>query len=954
MSHFDEDSDRLPTHGSTFLERVVARFENAWQHGEQPAIDDYLQSDGPHSQLILVELVHVDLEFRIKAGEDARVESYLERYPAIGEDRAAKCQLIAAEYNLRLRDEPDLPSEHYYARFPDDLDELQELFSNVLSAKSDLSRKLEEPRSPSTRIHTGLKIDEESLPMDFGRFELVAVIGRGAFGAVYRAYDPQLDRVVAIKIPHPRVLETQSHVERFLREAKTGAKLRHRNICPIYDVGEHRGSYYIVMGFIAGTPLSEFIKSQNAMSPITAARLVLRLTAALAEAHQQGIVHRDLKPSNIVIDDRRREPIVLDFGLAKDLLNPDARATVTGEILGTPAYMSPEQARGARSQIGPKSDIYSLGVVLYHLLTGRLPFQGSTAEVVVRVLGEAPESPSQHRPDIGVAIESICLKAMAKEPSERFASMTEFGEALRAYLKNPDHRAQPVPANKRDAFEASPQAVAGERVSTQPMSSEHAVVSTSVARRNPAESRALVPATYLPMTGQSRRDSPDNTRLIAMATAVAGLAIILMLAAILLSQFLFRESYNEPSVATETAGESTAPVTDTVAQSVDVRIADDAEDPNGLNPHLNLAERLAKLSQEASITEAAEEIDSAGVRGAEPVPTGKATDAPSVTASPQRPIPGGIGLERGMECDGARTWNLKDGDSFEAEFIRYDSDLAQVTWRTTGGTFVQCRFTELAEEDQERVLARAQDALQAEFKTLVERGRASMGDGDYDRAKKLLRSASRMEDKETCASFLQGLLAALVDHDFDKAEEHFVHCVERSPNNGSFLNNLAITKIQKRDFSGAFRRWERALIFQQDDQVIVVIAHNTDILVQYIEHHPGAVPEVYKEKFRGLRDKLTKLSGSMADSDSGWLYLDVQLDADGTLRPVHSRSIGTLKLEDDQCHFCNVCRGCGLVKCPNTDCRQGYERRGNRRVPCDTCQGRKSVPCPHCSDGIRG
>jgi len=1000
MSRSDEDSAHLPTYGSTLLERVVARFEKAWQQGEQPAIDDYLPSEDASNHGILVELVHVDLEFRLKAGEDARVESYVERYPALGEDRSAKCQLIAAEYNFRLRDEQDLPAEQYYARFPDDQDELRELFS----AESDSPRRFEEPRPSSTRTHSGLRIEEESLPMSFGRFELLALIGRGTFGAVYRAHDPQLDRDVAIKIPHPRVLETRSQVTRFLREAKTGAKLRHRNICPIYHVGEHQGTYYIVMGFIAGTPLSDFIKPESPIPQTTAARLVLKLTAALADAHQQRIVHRDLKPSNIIIDDKRREPIILDFGLAKDLLNPDTLATVTGEILGTPAYMSPEQARGARSQIGPKSDIYSLGVVLYHLLTGRIPFQGSAAEVVVGVLDEAPEPPSKHRPDLDLAIESICLKAMAKEPSDRFGSMTEFGEALKAYLKDLDHGTQPVATHKKDTVDASPKAVAREYVSTQPTlsesvssnpydgpprpskqensgestgseahrtaelqisrnlkkRSEYVDVSPPAVRRNPVESRPLAPSTYLRTT---RRQPADNTKLIAIAAAVGGAAIILMLAGILLSQFIFRESSDKPLGVSGIAEESEAPAIETTSRRggsstrhdhapADARITDGAEDRNGPNPPMSLMERLVKQSQEGPITEVAEETDSANA------PSDETTHAPSVTATPQHPAQDGIGPAQGMKHDGSRTWNLKDGDTFEAEFIEYDSDSALVTWRTSGGVIAQCRLADLAEEDQEWVLVKAKDAMQVEFKTLVEQARASIGDGDYDRAKSLLTSASRMEDAQVCVPFLLGLLSALVDHDFDKAKTSFAHCVERSPNNGAFLNNLAITEIQKRDFSHAFRHWEDALISQQDDQVLAVIAHNADIFVQYIERHPGAVPQVHKERFRGLRDKSSKLSGSAADSDSGWLCLDAQLDADGTMRPVDGRSIGNLKLEDHQCRFCNVCRGCGLVKCPNTNCRQGYEQAGGRRkanrVPCNTCQGRKSVPCPHCSDGIRG
>lgn len=229
-----------------------------------------------------------------------------------------------------------------------------------------------------------------------------------------------------------------------------------------------------------------------------------------------------------------------------------------------------------------------------------------------------------------------------------------------------------------------------------------------------------------------------------------------------------------------------------------------------------------------------------------------------------------------------------------------------------------------------------------------------MANGDYERAKSLLKSAGGTGDDPVRTSFLLGLLTALVDHDFDKAEQYFSKCVQHSPDNGSFLNNLAITEVQSRDFLEAFRHWEKALISQQDDQLVAVIGHNVDILLQYIDRHPGAVPRTHQENFRNLRERAWRLSAGTADGDSGWFYSDVELDADGTLRPARSRSIGTLQLEDDQCHFCNVCRGCGLVKCPNTDCKQGYIPQGNQRVPCETCQARKSVPCPHCSDGIRG
>lgn len=272
--------------------------------------------------------------------------------------------------------------------------------------------------------------DSKSLPVNFGRFELLSIIGKGGFGTVYRAHDSQLDRDVAVKIPRQGILETDADISRFFREARSGARLRHANICPIYDVGEYHGHHYIVMGYIEGHSLARFNKPVGVK---TAALITLKLADGLIEAHDQGIIHRDLKPSNIMIESKRKEPVILDFGLARNFVQ-DSNITQDGQVFGTPTYMSPEQARGMTADIGPKSDIFSLGVILYELASGRPPAQGPTAEVLVQILTKDPEPPSKYQSDLDAAIDAICLKAMAKDPADRYDSMKDFAAALKDYL----------------------------------------------------------------------------------------------------------------------------------------------------------------------------------------------------------------------------------------------------------------------------------------------------------------------------------------------------------------------------------------------------------------------------------------------------------------------------------------------------------------------------------------
>jgi class 3 adenylate cyclase len=263
-----------------------------------------------------------------------------------------------------------------------------------------------------------------------GRYRLLRLLGKGGMGAVYVAHDTHLDRDVALKVPHFSA-EHGELMERFFREARAAARLQHPHICPVFDVGEADGVHYLSMALIDGEPLSSRVQDYARQPPQGAAALVRLLALALEEAHAQGVVHRDLKPSNIMIN-RRGEPVVMDFGLARQV-NSAASQTQAGVVLGTPAYMSPEQARGDAAAVGPGCDIYSLGVVLYELLTGRLPFLGHPLEVLAQHLRDEPPRPSSLRSDLDAHIEAICQKALAKEPSQRFLRMADFAQSLGEY-----------------------------------------------------------------------------------------------------------------------------------------------------------------------------------------------------------------------------------------------------------------------------------------------------------------------------------------------------------------------------------------------------------------------------------------------------------------------------------------------------------------------------------------
>jgi len=330
----------------------------------------------------------------------------------------------AADVERQAREHPDLAIE------------LRQLWGAMLVAECVASGSGSEPTvavdSSGESSSPSGEHPWQAFPRAFGDYELLGELGRGGMGVVYKARQHTLDRSVALKMMRSGALASQADLARFAAEAQAAARLDHPNIVPVYDVGETGGHAFFTMKHVSGTTLARRL-NDGPLDPREAARILAPVCRAVHYAHEHGVLHRDLKPSNILLD-REGRPHVTDFGLAKRI-ESDMHLTVSGAVLGTPAYMAPEQAAGSRGKLLPASDVYSLGSILYHMLTGRPPFQAaSPVDTVLLVLEQDPLPPRLINPRADLELEMICLKCLQKPPELRYSTAAALADDLDAFL----------------------------------------------------------------------------------------------------------------------------------------------------------------------------------------------------------------------------------------------------------------------------------------------------------------------------------------------------------------------------------------------------------------------------------------------------------------------------------------------------------------------------------------
>ena len=373
------------------IDDVCCRFEAIWRAGGLPRIESFLDAvNGQNRTTLLFELLSLELELRSESGDEPLVTDYRDRFPE-------SLDIVEDAFGKWFQQGPPVKSTN--------------------SAVAGLSSSAGPDLGRVRRV---------------GEYELVEELARGGMGVVYKARHLSLNRMVALKMILSGPFASEAEVRRFRVEVEAAARLDHPHIVPIFEVGRHQGHAFYTMKLIEGNDLGRHL-GRFVGDPRGSAILMVALAQAVHHAHRRGLIHRDLKPSNILIDPTG-QPHITDFGLAKRADAEASSLTASGTVLGTPSYMAPEQAVGG--QVGPAADVYSLGAILYQLLTGRPPFRAPTvAETIAQLIEQEPIPPRRIRPEVPVELECICLKCLEKKAEHRYPSATALTADLERFLR---------------------------------------------------------------------------------------------------------------------------------------------------------------------------------------------------------------------------------------------------------------------------------------------------------------------------------------------------------------------------------------------------------------------------------------------------------------------------------------------------------------------------------------
>jgi hypothetical protein len=475
MADGDGTGREHDTKGAADSEDRLEQFERAWHEGRRPVLDDFLAEDGGADPLLLVELVHADLECRLKAGLSARVEDYLARYPRLGDDAGALLDLVAHEYDLRRRGEPGPAIGAYLARFPQlgealagrlralppppapkplaglptvaafvrALRETELLSPSLLEEVVLLAAAAADPKALArellrrnwlTAFQVNQVLQGRAAGLVLGSYLLLERLSAGGMGRVFKARHRMMNRTVAVKLIHPEHVGSAEAAARFRREILAAARLSHPNIVILHDATQAGDTPFLVMEYVEGIDLDRLVREQGPRPVAAACEMARQAALGLQHAHERGLVHRDVKPANLLLA-KDGTVKVFDFGLARfsHLAIDDqtlAQLTRQGAVIGTVDFMAPEQAADARA-VDVRADVYGLGATLYFVLTGKPPFPGGAmGRKLRRIEREEPQRVEALRPEVPPALADVVRRMMAKEVEDRYQTPAEVAAAL--------------------------------------------------------------------------------------------------------------------------------------------------------------------------------------------------------------------------------------------------------------------------------------------------------------------------------------------------------------------------------------------------------------------------------------------------------------------------------------------------------------------------------------------